>query len=302
MTEFFNPCEICGNSGWEIKYKGKVRDGAFGNLSKGDCVVAKCSLCGIERLNETACKDDEIYESDEYRRLLKEPLDAAGFMVEHDILQLRNLTVLWPESLRNKAIADIGCAAGSFLDHISGLARKIIAVEPCIAYHDSLKKRGYSVFSYAKDIGQEWYGKIDFSFCFSVIEHIENPRMFLSEIKELLAPEGKLIVSTPNCRDILMYLKGDEYKRFFYRAVHRWYFDVDSFKYCANEAGLNVLETYCVHRFGLSNAMAWLRDGKPTGSNNLPHLDSVLLDNFWKNYLESNGLGDYLYFKLERQR
>lgn len=298
MREFFNPCEICENTGWKVQYKGKVRDGAFGNLTNGDCVVAKCSLCGIERLNEAACKNDEIYETDKYRRLLEEPLDAAGFMAEHDVQQLRNLTVLWPESLRYKVIADIGCGAGSFLDHISGLAREVIAVEPCLAYHDSLKERGYTVYSYAKDIGQEWCGKIDFSFCFSVIEHIENPKIFLSEIRELLAPEGKLIVSTPNCHDILMDLKGEEYKRFFYRTVHRWYFDMDSFKICANKAGLQVLDTYCVHRFGLSNAMAWVRDGKPTGSKSLPHLESVLLDNVWKNYLESHGRGDYLYFKL----
>jgi SAM-dependent methyltransferase len=301
MNDFFQSCEICGHSNWEERYRGEVRDGAFVNLSKEECVVAKCLQCGVERLNESACKSEDFYESDRYRRLLHEPEDVAGFMKEHDVTQLRNLSVLWPESIRNKNIADIGCAAGSFLDHVSGLAREKVAIEPSEDYHHSLKDRGYHVYPYAKDAAADWKEKIDFAFCFSVIEHVQNPRAFLNEIRELLNPDGKLILSTPNRLDIMMDLKGDEYKRFFYRSVHRWYFDAASFIYCAREAGLKVIEKHCVHRFGLSNAMAWLRDGKPTGDIPLPHLDSPLLDNFWKRYVESKGVGDYLYFKIKRE-
>ena len=36
--------------------------------------------------------------------------------------------------IRNKIVADIGCGAGSFSDHISGLAEKIIAIEPTVMY------------------------------------------------------------------------------------------------------------------------------------------------------------------------
>ncbi|MBW2119198.1 MAG: hypothetical protein JRF53_00850 [Deltaproteobacteria bacterium] len=47
--------------------------------------------------------------------------------------------------------------------------------------------------------------------------------------------------------------------------------------------------------------MAWLRDGRPTDMAHLPHLDGTKLDDFWKGYLESPGVGDYLYIKLERE-
>lgn len=301
MMNKFENCEICGSPDWKISYKGKVRDGAFGSLSKDEGPVGECLKCGVERLHESACVKEDLYCSEEYRRLLNEPEDAAGFMAEHDVLQLRNLSVLWPESIRYKAVADIGCAAGSFLDHISGLAGSVVSVEPCEGYHDSLEKRGYNVYSCIGDAHAEWEGKIDYAFCFSVIEHVADPRSFLGEIKKLLKPEGKLIVSTPNRSDLLMDLMGDEYKKFFYRTVHRWYFDTDSFGYCANEAGLDVVETRFVHRFGLSNAVAWLRDGKPTGDVPVKHLDSPMLDDFWKGYLESRGVADYLYFKLANE-
>jgi len=215
MSDIFQPCEICGGREWQIRYQGRVRDGAFGNLSKDHCVVAQCPKCGVQRLNESACKEEDFYETEEYRRLLSEPQDAAGFMAKHDVLQLRNLTVLWPESLRYKVVADIGSAAGSFLDHVRGLTLETVSIEPCTAYHDSLRNRGYHVYAFTKDAIPDWTGKIDFAFCFSVIEHIKNPRGFLEEIGALLKPRGKLIVSTPNRMDILMALKGDEYRRFF---------------------------------------------------------------------------------------
>lgn len=298
MKDFFQPCEICGGSHWQIQYKGRVRDGAFGNFTKGDCIVAKCSECGIERLNESACKDESFYQTTEYRSLLKEPEDVRGFMTEHDKLQLRNLNMLWPDSLRGKNIADIGCAAGSFLDHVAGISGDKIAIEPCEMYHAYLKSQGYHVYPSVKEAASDWGDKVDFAFCFSVIEHVKNPRIFLDEIREILKPGGKLLISTPNRRDILMRLKGDDYKSFFYRTVHRWYFDIDSFTYCGRRAGLDIVETRYLHRFDLSNALIWLRDGIPKGDTPLPFLDSPLLNNYWKGYLESKGVADYLYFKL----
>lgn len=300
MKKQFESCEICSQPDWQVVYNGKIRDGAFGNLSQNDCIIGKCSQCGAERLNENACKEDDFYESEQYRRLLKEPEDAAGFMAEHDIIQLRNLSVLWPDSVRSKTVADIGCAAGSFLDHIAGLAKDRVAVEPCKGYHESLRERGNHVFSFTDDALPVWAEKVDYAFCFSVIEHIRNPIEFLKGIRALIKPGGKLIVSTPNAKDALLELKGYVYQQFFYRTVHRWYFDCDSFEYCSNRAGFKVAETKCVHRFGISNAIAWLRDNRPTGNKPIKYMEAPVLNGFWKSYLESIGVGDYLYFKLER--
>ncbi|MBN1849821.1 MAG: class I SAM-dependent methyltransferase [Deltaproteobacteria bacterium] len=269
-------------------------------MTEDSCIIAKCAYCKVERLNESACKDESFYKNKDYRQLLNEPDDALGFLVEHDIIQLRNLSALWPDSIRNKCIADIGCAAGSFLDHVSSLASQVIAIEPCEEYHDYLKRRDCAVYSSIESALPEWKEKVEYAFCFSVIEHVLNPLSFLSSIRALMKPGGRLIISTPNVEDILMDLKGDEYRRFFYRVVHRYYFGRDSFEYCVRKAGFSVVESKCVHRFGLSNAMAWLRDGRPTGDKPLEHLDSPMLDQFWKGYLESIGSADYLYFKLEK--
>ena len=301
MRDHFQACEVCGCSEWETQYRGRVRDGAFGTLSKDECVVGRCSRCGVERLNESGCKEESFYENGVYRDLVPILGSEAELKAERDASQVQDLNIRLPDSIKNKVIAEIGCAGGAFLAHVKNFAAEILSIEPSRVYHKPLEEKGYHVYPFARDAILDWAGKVDFAFCFSVIEHVENPRVFLEEIRGLLAYQGELILSTPNRRDILMVLKGDEYRRFFYRTVHRWYFDSDAFAYCADVAGLKIVESHCAHRFGLSNALAWLRDGRPTGSATLPHLDSPDLDNYWRAYLEARGVGDYLYFKLGNQ-
>lgn len=300
-TTHFKPCEICGSEHWTISWRGRVRDGAFGRLSNATA-VGRCEDCGVERLAEASCKNDDFYHTEEYRRLLDEPTDAAGFFALHDAMQIERLNVIGPQNLRGKIVADIGCAAGSFLDHVRGLASEAIAVEPATGYHGTLAARGCKVYSDTLSAARAHAKQVDYAFTFSVIEHVPDPRAFLAEIALLLAPNGRMVLSTPNRRDILMALLPDVYPSFFYRTVHRWYFDADSLARCAAEAGLAVAESRCIHRFGLSNALLWLRDRRPGGRQALPGLADPLLDRVWQWRLEEAGVGDYLYVTLQREK
>jgi len=293
-------CEICGGSDWSPAFNGPIRDGSFGSTTPENHTIYQCSRCAVQRLEESACKDDSFYAGKKYRKLLGEAADAEGFWQKHDIHQIRNLNVIWPRSLRNKVVADIGCAAGSFLDHVSGLAKTCLAVEPCEEYHASLEQRGFNVYHSTAHVLKEFAGQVDFAFSYSTVEHIGNPFDFFSEIRQLLRPNGFFLVSTPNRNDILMELLGAEYKQFFYRTVHRWYFDMDSMVNLARRCRFEIAEERCLHRFGISNTLAWLRDRRPTGDRPLPGFDDSLLNEFWKNYLESKGAGDYLYLLLRR--
>ena len=293
-------CEICGSDDLLPVFSGPIRDGSYGNTTPADHTIYQCNRCAVQRLEESACKDDSFYAGKNYRELIGEAADAEGFWQKHDIHQIRNLSVIWPHSIRDKVVADIGCAAGSFLDHISGLAKLCLAVEPCEEYHDSLIHRGFNVYPSTAHTLKEFAGQVDFAFSFSTIEHIGNPLEFFSEIRQLLRPDGFFLVSTPNRNDILMDVLGDEYKQFFYRTVHRWYFDINSLVNLAERCRFEIAEKRCLHRFGISNTLAWLRDRRPTGDRPLAGFDDSVLNEFWKNYLESKGVGDYLYLLLQR--
>lgn len=295
----FGRCEICAADSWTVAYSGPVRAGKFGNLTD-TTTVGYCNSCGAERLIEKSCVEEAVYESEEYRKLLHEDSTPSGFFHEHDPLQLERLNVFPPYHFRNKIVADVGCAAGAFLDHIGGLTSQNIAIEPAKQYQQSLMNRGYSVYSYANEVEENLINKVDFAFSFSVIEHVLNPKQFLSDIGQILKKDGKLIISTPNRNDVLTSLLPDEYPSFFYRSVHRWYFDKESLVNCCKAAGFEILETKFVHRFGLSNAVKWLRDKCPSGRADLELLQSKTLNAVWRHELEDAGIADYMYFVLKR--
>lgn len=292
----FDNCEICGSEDWREIYRGPVRDGVFGN-SREQASVARCGGCGAARLAEESATPDSVYETEAYRKKLRQGLDSDSYLRVHDELQMHTLQAVWPASLRNAVVADIGCAGGSLLDHLQGISKVQVAVEPSDIFRESLAQRGYRVYPYANDACRDWAGQVDHAFSVQVIEHVSNPRAFLEEIRPLLAPDGRLVISTPNRNDILMALLPNDFPSFFYRTVHRWYFDAESLAVCAIRAGFDVVETRFVHRYGMANALAWLRDRRPTGRSRMDAI-GPLADDLWRGYLEHSGQTDCIYLVL----
>jgi SAM-dependent methyltransferase len=298
--QYSRACEICGADDWTAVYTGPLRDGSFGHLTANEHTIYQCARCMVQRLEESACRDDSFYAGKKYRELLGESSEAEGFWSKHDVHQIRNLNALWPHPIRNRIVADVGCAAGSLLDHISGLASACLAVEPCREYHPALRRRGYKVYDSILHALEEYKDQVDIVFSLATVEHVARPFDFFSEIHQLLKPGGLFLVSTPNRQDILMDLLGAEYHQFFYRTVHRWYFDMQSLSNLAGRSRFHIVQERWAQRFGISNTLAWLRDRKPTGDRPLPKMDDPIINEFWKNYLESEGISDYLYLLLRR--
>jgi len=290
----FPPCPICGADAWSAIYSGPVRDGAFGKAREGR--VARCDGCKVDRLAESACLDVESYRG-AYRDHLGQGHDLKKHLAEQDELARFTLDTLWPESLRGKHVADIGCAGGGLLDHLRGIAGQAVAVDPDEHFAVSLRERGYDWYPNASEAVRRWQGKIDTAFAIQVIEHVLDPRAFLAEIRPLLASNGLLIVSTPNRADILLDLLPGDFAAFFYRTQHRWYFDSASLSRAAELAGFRVEEVRHVHRYGMANALLWLRDRRPAGRAAFESIDRSA-DDLWRSWLESKGRSDNLYVKL----
>jgi len=289
-------CEICGDANWTDVYRGDIRAGAFETFAQ-DGTVAACGGCGVWRLDELHTFGAIEYESTAYRSAMDQGLDTDSFFANHDPTQIMNLVGVGVEGLRGAVIADIGCGAGSFLDFVSGVAAGIVAVEPGQLYQESMRQRGFSVYSYAEDALVDYAGKVDLAVSFQVIEHVPDPKAFLVDMRRLLRPGGRAVVATPNRRDILLTLLPDEFSSFYYRSAHRWYFDEESLAGCAERAGLKVDVTRYLHSYGLSNAVAWLRDRKPIGLERIKGIDA-LGDRLWSSYLETTAQTDTIYASL----
>lgn len=55
--------------------------------------------------------------------------------------------------------------------------------------------------------------KVEVVTSFDVIEHVENPRKFIKEVYELLAPNGTAIIGTPTDAPIMRELLGEVYEK-----------------------------------------------------------------------------------------
>lgn len=294
----FSICLVCGSGDFTDIYSGQIRDGMFGSTKFG--IISRCNGCGIDRLNENACLPTVAYQSQDYRVHLNQDHDLKKHYIMHDHLAYFTLEQLRTHNIRGCTIADVGCAGGALLDHFKGLTDNLLAIEPSTCWSDSLIRRGYKWYPSVRDAGIDYSNAVDVVISTQVIEHVDNPLDFLAAIAEILTKNGIAIISTPNRSDILMDLLPDTFPQFFYRSQHRWAFDAGSLRACAEHAGLSVREVRHVHRYGLANALFWLKDKQPRGNMEMYPIDP-LMDKHWSAWLESVGKSDNLYMVASRK-
>jgi SAM-dependent methyltransferase len=295
LSSEFPPCPVCQVDRWTTVYEGPIRDGTFGQSRPAR--IARCTSCGIDRLAEDVVLGEQAYRGD-YRTHVGQDHDLARHFVQHDELARFTLDVIWPRSFRDKTVVDVGCGGGSLLDHIRGLPREIIAVDPDEGFGPLLAARGYRWYRSLQDAAKDVNRRANIALAIQVIEHVVNPVQFLREICDLVAADSVVVVSTPNRDDILMKLLPADFPAFFYRTQHRWYFDAESLALTARAAGYEVAETVYAHRYGMANALLWLRERKPSGRDGLPGIDTMA-DKLWSSYLEQSGQADNLYMILK---
>ena len=282
-------CNICSSKDLNVQYEGPIRMGKFGEWSEENHTIYRCGHCNIYFLNG----DIIDYELSAYREMVDGCDLPENFYKLHDKEQADKLKMLGTENVRGKIIADVGCGAGSFLDILKGLASKTIAVEPTKSFHDELRAKGHDTYSCSREALKDWSGTVDIVVSFAVLEHVENPITFLKEIKSLLKPDGFLLISTPNAEDWLLEFMPVEYGRFFYRNVHKWYFNCESLRFASEAASFKDLSIKFVQRFDISNALLWAYKRQPTGCSKFKLLNG--LNGSYKHYIEDKGRSDYIY-------
>ena len=103
---------------------------------------------------------------------------------------------------RGKRVLDAGCGAGYGSAELAEVAESVTGIDIAPAALDYARAH-YALPNLAFEQAsctQLPYadGAFDLVVAFEVIEHLENWRDFLQEVRRVLAPAGQLIVSTPN--------------------------------------------------------------------------------------------------------
>ena len=103
--------------------------------------------------------------------------------------------------LEGKAALDVGCGAGLLAEPLARLGAKVTGID---ASPELIQvARGHAAameleIDYRAGDVQDLEGQFDLVTCMEVIEHVADPAGFLKALGRRLAPDGLLILSTPN--------------------------------------------------------------------------------------------------------
>ncbi len=188
-------------------------------LNTPELQVYKCELCGIGFQRDFAVTDysanyydawwsDEKGERD-HVRMLKE--NSASWI-------LRELQAyLGP----GKSILEIGCAFGFFLRVARQRGYRASGLEISNAAEEA-RAEGFEVYDGPIEKLSGRGVIFDAVVMSDVLEHLEDPQAALDVIKSLLAPNGILVITTPDLRSFSAKLLGSKWPHF--KKEHLYYF------------------------------------------------------------------------------
>lgn len=221
-------------------------DAAF---SIGTLSLVKCKHCGLIYVNP-----QPDYSPQEFSRLYSQDYFKASYMkfyLQEEGEQSNepfDFRLDWIEKNKAKGrILDIGCASGGFLVAVRERGWEAFGVEVSkVACDMARDKHDLNVF-----LGDLFAAKFDDDF-FDVVmvgdllEHIEEPKVFLKEVNRVLKKEGLLYLAVPDF-DGLYYkcallLSALNHKNYFVLPHHIYFFNKSSISKYLNETNFELVD------------------------------------------------------------
>jgi SAM-dependent methyltransferase len=185
MDEEENPCIVCGgNQRIDIGY-----ENGFG--------LFRCSNCGL--VNAVGGGYDlEKHYSEFFSKQDEQVWTTFNSVVfSSNAQRISSLIPKWD-------ILDIGCGFGQFLRIMKLKGWRVTGVEPAYEPAQQATKEGLDIRNTLLQDASLQKGSFDVITLWWVLEHVEDPKVLLEQVKGLLRPGGLVVIRVPNISFILL--------------------------------------------------------------------------------------------------
>lgn len=200
-------------------------------------------------------------EADFFARLARDWWNPRGPMASlHQVNPVRLAFVRdaidahWPDAVRaakplaGKSALDIGCGAGLLCEPLARLGARVTGVDAAAenvsAAAAHAEGMGLDIRYMAGEVGSLDIGTFDLVTCVEVIEHVADKPAFLREVAARLAPDGLLVMSTPNrtAASRLLLVGAAEAVGYVPKGTHHWedFITPEEFEALLGDVGLKV--------------------------------------------------------------
>ncbi|MDO8610070.1 MAG: class I SAM-dependent methyltransferase [bacterium] len=101
----------------------------------------------------------------------------------------------------NMSMLDVGCGKGEFLNYLKEKKKDVIlsGIDLSDIAIDFIKTRLEGTFKVGNinNISEYFTDKFDVIVCFETLEHLDDPVLFIREVRKVLKKDGFLIITTP---------------------------------------------------------------------------------------------------------
>ncbi len=256
--------------------------------------VRRCDGCGLVFQAPMPSADElAAYYSGVYRSDYGDSPPADRYRSDIDEARARvhrMLDVLRPDA----SVVEIGAGSGAFLKAVEPYVARVVGVEPDSDSRSwAARELGVEVKADVAEAAAT--GPFDIISMFHVVEHLRDPVAYLSGLRGMLAPQGRLVVEVPNVDDALVSVYDiPAYREFYFQKAHLYYFSKKTLEAALAKAGFSS-DVIGIQRYDLSNHLRWMLTGEPGGQGYYAELLGPAVAVAYAEALAQSGRSDTLW-------
>ena len=227
----------------------------------------RCASCGLVQMNPQPLKDEVI---ERYSRAFGGDYLSYELENEAGFLKLQQLALedagftKFEKNLFSRAaeeappsVLDIGCATGALLFFLRERGWRVTGVEisPCAGY--AKNSRGLDVRNLPLEDNNFPSAGFDAVLASHLIEHLNDPRSFLAEIRRVLKPGGRVFITTPNISGFQARLYGARWRSAIFD--HLYLFSARTLKKLLKSEGFKIEKISTWGGLAAGLAPSWLK-------------------------------------------